>query len=289
MTAARDGARNPHPAGRSMPQATVRVEVDAPARPGALPGPGAFAGGAVWCQPSLGCIPLSRRELDWAQDLVAREHYLRKRVDARCSVEGYGLAIASRLVGVFLVGRPQATACYPWYGSVADVATGRAAVTRWQVLNLARVYFDPAVQRGGALHRPGAIPGFHDRRGVWRSTLGSASIAALAYRVVADYLLARPPCFLEEPYELRWLLSYCDTRLHRGTLYRAAGFELVRTNRDGIQTWRLPLRPLTAEEDACVRLASTRNARSIAYRRRRAQRVLQLGGAAGYAAEEGAA
>lgn len=47
MTAARDGARNPHPAGRSMPQATVRVEVDAPARPGALPGPGAFAGGGV--------------------------------------------------------------------------------------------------------------------------------------------------------------------------------------------------------------------------------------------------
>lgn len=214
--------------------------------------------------------PLGRDEVDAAQRLVVREHYLHKRVDPRCSVEGYAVHTVGRFVGVLLLGRPQATACYPWYGSVSDVATGRASVTRWQVLNLARVYFDPCVQPGGALHCPGAIPGFHDRRGLWRSTLGSSAIEALADRVVLDYLLARPPCFLEEPYELRWLLSYCDTRLHRGALYVAAGFELVRTNENGVQTWRLPLRPLTSEEDASVRSAAALSARSIEYRRRRA-------------------
>lgn len=219
---------------------------------------------------------LTRAEVEEAQVLVAREHYLRKRVDPRCSVEGYAVGLAGMAVGVLLLGRPQATACYPWYGSVSDVAGGRAEVTRWQVLNLARVYFDPCVQPGGFLYGPAFTPGFHDRRGVWRSTLASATLAALAERVVLDYLVARPPCFLDEPYELRWLLSYCDTRLHRGVIYRAAGFELWRTNARGIQTWRLPLRKLTLSEAARVVDASRCSPRSQGYRARRAQGTLAL-------------
>lgn len=227
--------------------------------------------------------PLDRAGVAEAQQLVARRHYLGKPVDPRCSVEAYGVEIAAELlgvpgpfrVGVFVLGRPQATKCYPWYGSVEDVATGRATCTRWQVLNLARVYFFPSVQPGGVLFGGhGGLPGFLDRRNVWRSTLGSTAVAAMADRVVVDYLLARPPCFMEEPYELHWLLSYCDTRLHRGVLYRAAGFELYRTNADGVQTWRLPLRPLTSAEHVLVAEASARSPRSIAHRARRAQRSL---------------
>jgi hypothetical protein len=216
---------------------------------------------------------LDRDGLAHAQQLVTRHHYLHKPIDARCSVEGYGVRVGHTTeaqVGVLLLGRPQATRCYPWYGSVEDVAFGRAVVTRWQVLNLARVYFDPLVQSGGPFCKPILLPGFVDRRGNWRSALGSTVLRALADRVVVDYLLQRPPCFLEEPYQLRWLLSYCDTRLHRGVLYRAAGFELYRTNEDGIQTWRLPLRPLTADEDARVRAAALSHPRSIAYRAARA-------------------
>lgn len=221
-------------------------------------------------------LPLDVQGVDGAQRLVALHHYLRKRIDPRCSVEGYRVKLDQVSVGVLLLGRAQATRCYPWYGSVEDVATGRASCTRWQVLNLARVYFEPAVQPGGELHAAGLVPGFRDRCGVIRSTLGSVAIAALADRVVLDYLVARPPCFLDEPYELRWLLSYCDTRLHRGALYRAAGFELFRTNRDGIQTWRLPLRPLTAYEDRQVRGAALSSPRSIAHRARRSQRSLPV-------------
>jgi hypothetical protein len=213
---------------------------------------------------------LDRAGIRYAQGVVTERHYLRKPVDARCSVEGYAVRIGV-VVGFFLLGRPQATACYPWYGSVEDVASGRAEVTRWQVLNLARVYFDPCVQPGGDLHTPAYIPGFTDRRHEFRSTLPSSAIAAMAERVVVDYLVARPPCFLEEPYELRWLLSYCDTRLHRGALYRASGFELFRTNKDGIQTWRLPLRPLTADEHERVHAVSRTNPRSNRYRDQRAQ------------------
>lgn len=208
-----------------------------------------------------------------AQAAVAHHHYLRKPVDVRSMPEAYAVRLhgVGLEVGYLLVGRPEATRCYPWYGSVEDVETGRAEVTRWQVLNLSRVWLHPVVQPGGELHGTDRLPGFRDRRGWWRSTLASAVLRALAQAVVRDYLVRRPPCFLDEPYELRWLLSYCDTRLHRGTIYQAAGFELHRTNERGVQTWRLPLRGLTPAEDAQVRDASLHHARSRAFRSRRAQ------------------
>jgi hypothetical protein len=235
---------------------------------------------------TLAVSPLDREGVDHAQAIVARRHYLRKRIDSRCSVEGYRVDITAErpylvpsLAGVLLLGRPQATACYPWYGSVEDVRTGRATCTRWEVLNLARVWLNPDVQPGGPSYHRGVIPGYEDRHGEWRSTLGSTVLRMLADRVVLDYLVRRPPCFLEEPYALRWLLSYCDTSLHRGTLYRAAGFELFRANDDGIQTWRLPLRALRPDEDAAVRQAAVRSPRSIEHRARRAQGVLFEAGA----------
>jgi len=215
---------------------------------------------------------LSKEGVAIAQRTVTEKHYLRKPVDSRCSVEGYYVSIGGMPVGVFIL-RPAAgdevLSLVRIRRRTSPSAAPRSPVGRCS--NLARVYFDPCVQAGGDLHTPARVPGFHDRRGAFRSTFGSTAIAALADRVVLEYLIARPPCFLEEPYQLRWLLSYCDTRVHRGALYRAAGFELFRTNEDGIETWRLPLRPLTADEDRQVREASASNPRSIEYRRRRVE------------------
>lgn len=216
--------------------------------------------------------------LRWAQAQVTAQHYLHAPVDARCSVEGYAVRHArfGRPIGCLLLGRPEATRCYPWYGSVADVAAGRAECTRWQVLNLARVWLDPYLQRGGGgYYDPELVPGFFDRQGVWRSTLASTVLAQLVARVGADYLLARPSCFLDEPYTLRWLLSYCDPlakrtmppyTTHTGALYQAAGFELYRTNARGLQTWRIALPPLTRAQDARVRERALSHPRSIRYR-----------------------
>jgi hypothetical protein len=219
---------------------------------------------------------LGAETVAWAQRLVTERHYLHKPVDARCIVEGYAVWMFNRPIAALLVGRPQATRCGEWYGSVEDARVGRCEVTRWQVLNLARVWIDPCVQPGGEFHDPEMLPGFIDRRGTFRSILGSLLLQRLADQVAFDYLVSRPPCFLEEPYELRWLLSYCDTRLHRGVIYHAAGWQLYRTNENGIQTWRTPLRPLTAEEDAEVRGIAAVHPRSIQHRFRRAQLALPL-------------
>lgn len=216
--------------------------------------------------------------LAWAQDTVAQHHYLRSAVLGRACPEGWGIhadGIRNR-IGCLIVGRPQATRCRDWYGSVEDVERGRVEVTRWQVLNLARVWLAPTVQAGGILCAPFYLPGYTDRRGAWRSTLASTALRELVSRVGFEYLLARPPVFIEQPYEVRWLLSYCDTSKHRGTIYAAAGWTLYRTNENGIQTWRTPLPSLTAEQHAAIVKASAACPRARRFRSERQQAGAQV-------------
>lgn len=196
--------------------------------------------------------------LDWAQEQVSRHHYLHAPVDSRCSVVGYVLIDRGERVGCLLFGRPEATRCYAGaltYGSQADVAAGRAQYDRWEIVNLARVWLDPRIQAGGAWYVPNAA--------TW-------AIGEALRHVVVDYLAAYPPCYLEEPWRLRQCLSYCDRRIHAGTIYKAAGFRLARTNADGIETWHRPLRSLQGHERKLIEKRSAQSARSRVYRSRRA-------------------
>jgi hypothetical protein len=221
--------------------------------------------------------PLDREGIAWAQVAVTNNHYLHKPVDTRCSVEGYRI-IHKQLgrIGVLLFGRPQATRCRDWYGKIEMYRAGIVEVTNWQVLNLARVWLDPGVQRGGLHFLPGLVPGFFDRRGDYQSTLASAVLNLAVEQIGFDYLIRRPPCFLDEPYQIKWLLSYCNTHLHKGIIYAAAGFELYATNAEGIQTWRKRLPWLSAEQDFKVREASRINPRSNRFRAQRAQLQLEI-------------
>ena len=228
-------------------------------------------------------FPLENKwDMARAQEVVRREHYLHAPVDNRCSVEGYMFGVDTEdgnlgvtMAGHFLLGRPQATRVKFWYGNLAAWRAGKCEVTYWQVLNLARVYIFPDWQPGGCFYGPEYEPGFVDRKGVFRSTLASSAISAMADRVGFDYLVRRPPCFLEEPYQIEWLLSYCDTRLHKGTIYRESGFELFRM-KDEIQTWRKRLPVLSPDQDEQVREAARVSRRSQEYRSKRAQLALEI-------------
>lgn len=233
---------------------------------------GAFVGELQGAGVVIDLMAMDPDGIRWAQQVVAEQHYLHSPVDVRCSVEGYKVFIGDiGCRGILLFGRPQATRCSDWYGSVDDVECGRCEVTRWQVLNLARVWLDPVVQVRGEYCRPDVIPGFVDRRGVFRSTLASTVLKTAIERIGYDYLVQRPPVFLDEPYEIKWLLSYCDTKLHKGTIYQAAGFERYRINSDGIETWRIRLPALGEEQDNMVRYYSERDSRAQRYRAERAQ------------------
>lgn len=212
--------------------------------------------------------PLDSRGLAEAQRWVTTGHYLHAPVPVIARPEGYAIRVDGipGRIGCLIVARPQATRCGDWYGSVADVEAGRCDVTRWQVLCLARVWLMPGMQPPLTVFERALVPGFTDRRGVWRSRLPSTALRLLSGRVGFDYLLARPPVFPDEPFELRWLMSYCDTRLHKGTIYREAGWELWRTNEDGIQTWRTPLPALTDDQRERVIEASRFSSRGHRHR-----------------------
>lgn len=219
-------------------------------------------------------------QLCWAQRTVATHHYLHTPVDVRCQPLAYVLALDYAPLGCLIFGRPEATRCYAGgltYGSQADVAAGRAQFDRWEVLNLARVWLHPDVQRGGRHYRTDVLPGYTDRRGVWRSALASTAIGWALARVGCDYLRARPPCFVDEPYVIRAVLSYCDTRRHRGTIYRAAGFTLARTNRAGIETWyTTAVAGLDAAQDREIQALASIHPRSLSKRAQRAQLALDI-------------
>ena len=216
-----------------------------------------------------------RAGLAAAQDAVAAYHYLRAPVDSRCSPVAYLVALAQeKVVGCLIFGRPEATRCYTGnltYGSQADVERERATFDRWEVLNLARVWLDPRIQRGGRWCRPDLLPGFRDRRGVWRSSAASWCIQEALSTIGYDYLTQRPPVFPDEPYEIKAVLSYCDTRQHKGKIYEAAGFTLARRNEAGIETWfTQDVAPLSRYEHDQIRKAAWRSPRSIHLRARRA-------------------
>lgn len=206
---------------------------------------------------------------------ICQFHYLRTFPDPRGMPVVYSVRLRGRWVGTVCFGRPESNRCYKGgltYGSIGDVAAGKARRDRWEVLNLSRVWLSPEVQHRGELCHPDFVPGFLDRKGVFRTTFASCVVRAAIHAIRVDYLLIYPPCFLEEPYQIRSVLSYCDTRVHRGVLYRAAGFSLSRTNRAGIETWFTDDVPTLSEtEDARVRHASKHNDRSQKKRAARGQ------------------
>lgn len=215
----------------------------------------------------------------FAREMIARNHYLRTFPDPRGMPLTYSVFLGAEWVGALVFCRPESNRCYQGaltYGSIADRAAGRAEYDRWEVLNLARVWLSPSVQDGGSLCRPDLLPGFTDRKGQWRSTFASGLVRAAILAVRYDYLMFYPPCFLEEPYQIRAILSYCDTRVHRGVLYRAARFGLARVNRDGVETWwSADVPPLDAAQDDAVRKVSRLDSRSISKRAMRRDRVAQ--------------
>lgn len=152
-------------------------------------------------------------QLETAQNLVERHHYLRSRVDPRARPMAYLVHVGDHLVGTVMLGIPHATKCAGWWGYPG-------LPTQWQVVDLCRIWLHPDVQRGGQFCDPGAVPGFTDRRGVWRPAVASWAIAQVLQRVQQDRVRLWPPVLLSDPYHIELAISYHDPQYHRGTIYR---------------------------------------------------------------------
>lgn len=218
----------------------------------------------------ISITPATERERVWAAAQVIAHHYLHSAPDPRSRPFCYVVRLASERtpVGCLWFGRPESTRCFAGgltYGGADDIAAGRAVYDRWELLNLSRVWLSPDAQAGGRLARPEllpGVPGHTDRKGVSRPYVASTVIKLAFARVGFDYLLAEPPVWVDEPYKIRAVLSYCDTKKHRGVIYKAAGMTLARTNEAGVQTWWTPdVGELTAEQDREIRKAAQQSGR----------------------------
>ena len=182
-------------------------------------------------------------DLRWARSTVTQHHYLRAPVDPRARPMAYVIRRDGWRVGLVMLGIPHATRCGGWWGYPG-------LPTQWQVVDLCRIWLDPELQRGGALCRPGSVPGYTDRRGVWRPTVATWAIRETLARVQADRVRLWPPVYPEQPYQILLAISYHDPQYHRGTIYRESQAQPMYVDRHGAPKpgpsgkygwcWRLP-------------------------------------------------
>ncbi len=169
-------------------------------------------------------------DLEWAQKMVTQYHYLRQPVDPRARPMVYVLRHEGdkmqRALGLVMLGIPHATRCRGWWGY-------DGLPTQWQVVDLCRIWLDPDVQAGGLFCDPYTVPGFVDRRGVWRPAVATWAIGEVLRRVQADRVRLWPPVYPAQPYHIELAISYHDPRFHRGTIYRQSGAAPMYVDRAG--------------------------------------------------------
>lgn len=199
-------------------------------------------------------------DLALSQIKVRLYHYLHQPVDPRARPMVYVIRHNGDALGLVMLGIPHATKCGGWWGY-------DGLPTQWQVVDLCRIWIDPELQYGGDFCRPGHVPGYTDRRGVFRPTVATWAIGEVLSRVQADRVRLWPPVYPSQPYHIRLAVSYSDPRFHRGTIYKLAGAQPMYTG-DGVSipgpsgkygwAWKLPEPQWTWEELTGVRSRTLR-------------------------------
>lgn len=153
-------------------------------------------------------------DVAWAQRTVLQHHYLHARVHPQARPWAYIIRAGSgERVGLVMLALPHATRCRHWWGY-------EGLPTQWQVVDLCRIWLDARLQHGGEWCRAGVVPGFVDRRSIWRPATATWAIRQALARVQADWVSLNPPVYPDQPYHVRLVVSYHDPQYHAGTIYR---------------------------------------------------------------------
>lgn len=165
-------------------------------------------------------IDITRNDSAELREHVERHHYLHRYPDPRSLPFGYTLTVNGeryagdgRLFGLMVMKKPQHHKQRKLFGYPG-------LPTAWQVLDLARVWVHPDLQR----HREDghALAVFSQM--VSRLWQPDGPPHERIRRVQRDWLDHHPPRFPARPYHIRLLISYCELAHHDGTGYRASGF-----------------------------------------------------------------
>lgn len=207
-------------------------------------------------------LALEDNERRWARSVWLNDHYMGQGINGRGSPETHMVIreegkitddgfVADRRdrVGIITFSRMQSSYCRGWYGSYEQVAAGLAKQSQWEMLSLARFWLDPRLQ---------------DESHPWYiEYVASQILSKSLLTIVYDYLVLHPPAFPLLPWEIKEIISYCNSDLFTGALYTACGFTLARENtsgkRKGLRTYSHTARMLFPEERIRILLASRQN------------------------------
>ncbi|AFZ38286.1 hypothetical protein Sta7437_4854 (plasmid) [Stanieria cyanosphaera PCC 7437] len=150
-------------------------------------------------------ISVERCGLKWAQQLVTKHHYLHRPIHPRSLPFAYSISLDDEIVGTIIMATPHFTKKKGLFGY-------DGLPTKWQVLQIARLWIDPKYQ--------------HPQSNGHASNIASCAIAKVLKRVNDDWLEHHPPKYLDQPFNIELVISYADTSVgHQGTIYRAANFQ----------------------------------------------------------------
>ena len=150
-------------------------------------------------------VTVERCDLKWAQDLVTKHHYLHRPIHPRSLPFAYSISLDGLIIGTIIMATIHYTKKKGLFGY-------DGLPTKWQVLQIARLWIDPKYQER-------QVNGH-------ANNIASCAIAKMLKRVNRDWLEHHPPRDLTQPYEIELILSYADTGVgHEGTIYKAANFE----------------------------------------------------------------
>ena len=162
-------------------------------------------------------LTVERDDSGQLRQTIVERHYLHRWPDPRSLpfsyrlvVDGHGFTPDGEMWGAVVFKKPQHHQHHGLFGSTG-LPTG------WQVLDLARVWVNPCLQRKENGHS---------------LCVFSQMVSRCARRVQQDWLEHHPPRFPDQPYHILLLISYCDLSHHDGTAYRASGFRWHGYSRD---------------------------------------------------------
>lgn len=150
----------------------------------------------------IALIPMGR---DWLNDQAAKYHYMHRRIHPRAVPFGWAVTFDGELQQAD--GAPSGFIIFAsiHYVRLRNEFGYPGLPTKWQVLSLARLWL-------------------HDSLPCNSETCVIAKALRLVQR---RWLEVHPPRFPNDPYQIRKIISYADTRFHTGTIYRAANFREV--------------------------------------------------------------
>jgi hypothetical protein len=147
-------------------------------------------------------ISLIKKPSEWLNEMTTKYHYMHRPIHQKSCPFGWAISFDGQLYQPD--GKPSGFIIFAsiHFTRLGDEFGYPGLPTKWQVLSLSRLWLHDDLPRNSE----------------------TRVISMALKQVQRRWLEVHPPKFLDEPYHVRKIISYADTRYHEGTIYRAANF-----------------------------------------------------------------